>query len=148
MPALRGISGLKAFFEAPQIPKSRKRALIDKTFAQSEASQLDEFALLLLDRGRMDHFQPCLERFLELEEEHRGVFPASVTTAVALDDGQRETMRAALQAHTGHTLDIVFQVEPRLIGGVVFRHRDEMLDSSLRSGLQSIRAGISQVRVH
>jgi F-type H+-transporting ATPase subunit delta len=148
LPILRGISGLRGFMEAPQIPRERKRALIEKTVARTEASQLDEFALLLIDKGRIDHFGPILERFLVMEEEHRGVFPADVTSAVILDDAQRTVIQRALEAHTGHTLDITFHVDPRVIGGVVFRHRDELLDTTLRTGIDEIGASIGAVRVH
>lgn len=145
---LRGHGRLMEFFEAPNIPRSAKRRLIETTLAESESSQLDEFFLLLIDKGRIDHLIPILERLLVLEEEHRGFFVAEIVTAAELDEGQRAEMRRTLEAHTGHQLDITFTVDPEILGGVIFRHRDDLIDSSLRSGLNEIVAELRGVRVH
>ncbi|MBN1475934.1 ATP synthase F1 subunit delta [Candidatus Sumerlaeota bacterium] len=148
LPALRGNERLRDFFESPNIPKRAKRALIERTLAATEASQLDEFAHLLLDRGRIDHFVPCLDLFITLEEEHRGFFNAEVVTAVELSQERRVEMLEVLERHTGHQLDLTFTIDPRILGGVVFRHRDELIDTSLRTGLAEIGAELKDVRVH
>lgn len=139
---------LRRFMEAPQISVAKKRALVEKALAGSISSQLDEFILLLIDKGRIDHLQDALEMFLAMEEEHRGVFPAEVVTATPLDEDERQALQRALEAHTGHKLKIAFTVDPDVLGGVVFHHRDELLDTSLRSGLRGLRDQIAQVRVH
>lgn len=148
VPALKGNERLREFFESPNIKRSAKRTMIEKTLAHSESSQLDEFAHLLLDKGRIDHFVPILERLLILEEEHRGLFNAEIVTACDLSAQERDRMQATLDRHTGHQLDITFRVDPSILGGVVFRHRDEMIDTSLRGYLNEIRASLKDVRVH
>ena len=148
LPILGKSRDLPAFFGSPRIKRRDKRALIEKVFAGSVATQLDELALLLLDKGRLDHFGAILRRFLVLCQEERGEFPASVTTSGALSDEERNRMQAALERHTGHRLSIEFRVDPEILGGVVFRHRDEMIDTSLRSGLRALRDRMASVRVH
>ncbi len=148
LPALVGNAGLREFFESPNIPRREKRRLIERTLAESESSQLDELMLLMLGRGRIDHLVPTLQHFLVIEEEHRGFFNAEVATATALGADQREALSGALERHTGHHLDITFTVDPDILGGVVFRHRDDLIDSSLRSGIEELGAELSAVRVH
>lgn len=148
LPILGKNRDLPAFFGSPRIKRRDKRAMIEKVFAGSEATQLDELALLLLDKGRLDHFGAILRQFLVLCQEARGEFPASVTTARDLTDEERGRMQTALERHTGHRLSIDFRVDPETLGGVVFRHRDEMIDTSLRSGLRALRERMARVRVH
>lgn len=139
---------LQRFLASPRIPREKKREIIEKTLSLTEASHLDELALLLLDKGRIRHFRPVLQQFVEMVEAHRGHFRADIATAVDLDDGQRQALRHALEAHTGHRLELTFRTDPALLGGVVFRHRDELLDTSLRSSLDEIGDALSAVRVH
>jgi F-type H+-transporting ATPase subunit delta len=148
VPFLRSNERLMEFLEAPNIPRSAKRGLIEKTLTGTESSQLDEFCLLLIEKGRVDHLIPILERFLVLEEEHRGFFNAEIITATEVDENMRSQMRSTLEAHTGHQLDITFTVDPEILGGVIFRHRDDLIDTSLRSELNEIGTELREVRVH
>jgi F-type H+-transporting ATPase subunit delta len=148
LPLVRENAGLRRFLESPAVRQQDKRALIEKTFAKSISSELDEFILLLIDKGRIDHLTSALDIFLEMEEEHRGIFPADVTTAEPLDEDQREALRRMLERRTRHALNITFHIDPRVLGGVIFRHLDELLDTSLRSALDGLRSQLAEVRVH
>lgn len=148
LPVLGKSRDLPTFFGSPRIKRRDKRALIEKVFAGSEATQLDELALLLLDKGRLDHFRAILGQFLVLCQEARGEFSASVTASRPLSDEERSRMQTALERYTGHRLSIDFRIDPEILGGVVFRHRDEMIDTSLRSGLRALRDRMASVRVH
>lgn len=139
---------LAKFLQAPHIAKSKKRDLVQKVIADKIPTLLDEFILLLIDRGRADHLHQALLDFVRFAEESRDVYPAEVATAVPLTDEQRQRLQDVLQAHTGHTLAIEFCVEPSLLGGVVFRYRDELIDGSIRGSLKEIGALLRPLRVH
>jgi F-type H+-transporting ATPase subunit delta len=65
-----------------------------------------------------------------------------VTTAAALDAGMQNTVQSALEASTGKTVEIDFQVDPSLIGGMVAQVGDISYDASVRARLEDIQTAL------
>jgi F-type H+-transporting ATPase subunit delta len=74
-----------------------------------------------------------------LIDEERGIYPAELASGHPLTADDRARLEGVLQRYTGCRLKIDWSVEPSLIGGIVFRFRDLLVDGSLRSGLAEIR---------
>lgn len=148
LPLLAPAAPLRAFLENPQIATGKKRDLVNRTLQSSLSSMLDEFVLLMIDKNRVLELEPALCRFLTLVEEHEGIFPAQLTTAVPLREAEQALLQRTLEAHTGVRLRIHYEVDPRIIGGAVFRYRDELIDGSIRGGLDAIRARLKPLKVY
>lgn len=98
------------------------------------------FLLVLNDRNRLVAFDAVLTAFGELYDQRTGRVRANVTSARALDDASVSTLQAHLKKITGADEVVISRdVDPDLIGGIVTRIGDLVLDGSVRTQLSLLR---------
>lgn len=123
---------------------SRKRVLqiaIEKTgFSEVMAS----FLLLLYDKGRIDHLQNIYAFYEKLTDELANIVRADLVSAVKLPESSVARIRAALSKKTGKKVRIDASVDPALIGGVVTKIGDLVLDGSVRTQLMSLKESLQR----
>ena len=112
-----------------------------------DARALSREVCLLVERDRVVLSADILEIFIEKVAEDKGVFQGQVTTASELDGERRNKLTDALQTFTGKLLQIDFRVDPEIIGGVVFKQKDTLVDSSVAGRFAEIKRRLEGVRV-
>ena len=95
--------------------------------------------LLLVDRRRAKTLPYVARMLRELADARRGVVRAEVTTAVPLNDAFYARLQARLEKMTGKRVAVDRRIDSSLIGGVVTRIGDRIIDGSLRTRLHSLR---------
>ncbi len=140
---------LDALVAADQALRSRYQDLITASFEEAQKILLEalpadlpkgvrNFLLHLLVEGEIGLLPQVVEAFSrQLRKEEMEV--AVVTTAVELDEATREKVEAQLRARYGEKVKVVFQVDPKLLGGMVVRVGDRLLDGSLATRLRALR---------
>lgn len=126
-----------------QLDGERKTALLDGLLADKAAlgtRQVIEI-LVLSPRGRT--LEDGLERYAELGADVRKRSTATVTSAVALDDAQRRRLATSLAAQFGREVHLQVEVDPSVVGGVLVRLGDEVIDGSTRHRLAQARRAVS-----
>ena len=100
----------------------------------------------LLRRKSRLSLGPSIASYLgELADEERGVLRAVVTTAVELDAERVAGVRQRIQSMTGRQqVELETRVDPPIMGGMVIRIGDQMLDGSTRARLQELRASLER----
>ncbi|MBV9948131.1 MAG: ATP synthase F1 subunit delta [Myxococcales bacterium] len=142
--AWRVSADLRNVIENPLVPHEAKRAVVTELTEQIGASATTRNALLLLVDRRRTKTLPYIARTLrELADARRGVLRAEVTTAVALGDGYYARLQAQLERMTGKRVVVDRTVDPAILGGVVTRLGDRIIDGSLRTRLESLRDAIA-----
>ena len=114
--------------------------MVDAVFAGNADPLITGAISALLEKGHGRELANVLERFtdLALEEEKIGV--AKVCSAVELSDDQKERIRKKLLDTTDYTsMRIRYEVDPKLIGGLIIQLGDRVVDSSLSSKLAKMR---------
>ena len=98
----------------------------------------DSLQASLRDQGADDQFDAVVESFFELV---RGSGPrdAEVTSAVPLAAPQQEAILAQLRGKYGPALDVKFAVDEAILGGLIVRVGDRVLDDSVRSRLVQVQ---------
>ena len=93
---------------------------------------------ILRDQGAEDQFEEVVASFFELV---RGTGPrdAEVTSALPLDQAQQNTILQQLRGKYGPALDVKFTVDESVLGGLVVRVGDRVLDTSVRSRLTEVQ---------
>jgi F-type H+-transporting ATPase subunit delta len=94
---------------------------------------------LLISRSQLRVIGDIAAEYELLADAHRGVEHAEVTTAISLDDESERKLKQRLAAITGREVMIHNQVEPAIMGGVVAKVGDKLLDGSTRSKLEALR---------
>lgn len=131
---------LNAFLEAPQIGATEKRALVRRAFEGALHPVVLRFLILVIDKHRETVLDEIVAAWSTLLDERAGRQSATVTTAVPIDDAMLEKVRRALEERTGKTIRLDPAVDPTLLGGVVIRAGDTVIDGSLRTRLKTLRS--------
>jgi F-type H+-transporting ATPase subunit delta len=97
------------------------------------------FLLSLANEGQLDHIGEIMQAFESYSKRGVETQKAVVTSAINLQARQRERITKDLQERYGEALDIEYVVDESLLGGLVIRVGDQVLDNSLRSRLGAIR---------
>jgi F-type H+-transporting ATPase subunit delta len=140
--ALQDSEELRLFFYGGQIPERQKRRALDG-LTEGMKSSTSNFLKVLVDNGREEILEEVLARYEELVKEHLGRIEVEVTTAVELSDDQRGRLKERLaEVLEGREIILETNVDPRLVGGAVFRYGGRMMDGSIRGRLESLREGM------
>ena len=122
-----------------RVPRDEKLRLLAAGLESKVGPLAWNLVRLLEQRGKTDIARQIQITFQERVDERRGVAHAIVTTAVSLDEGERAAIAQRLSAITGKQVDITSVVDPSIIGGVVARIGDELIDGSTRSKLVALK---------
>src|SRR6187200_1824070 len=91
-------------------------------------------------RRVIDGAEPIFLNFLELlAEDHNRLLPVEVTSAVELDDSTVRGIGARIEEQTGRKVELSSTVEPDILGGIVVRVGNQVLDASIRNRLDTLR---------
>lgn len=99
--------------------------------------------LLLVDRGRAVLIPRIAAAFERLERERERRALAYVTSAIALTDAQRESLSQGLGQRFDRTVELVENVDESIIGGLIVRVDDELIDASVAGRLRGIEAQLT-----
>lgn len=125
--------------KSPLIPTEKKREVLRDIFGDKVHEITLSYLNLLVDKRREEAISFTEEEFVELANEARGVVTAEVTTAVGLGDEEEARLAAKLARITGLSVNIEKLVDPAIIGGVLVKIGDTVIDGSVRGQLAAIK---------
>jgi len=105
-----------------------------------------KFVKLVASNRRLFVLPQIIRAFRALVAKHKGEVSASVTVAEQLSDAHLKSLKDALNAVTGKDVDLHVDVDPAIIGGLVVKLGSRMVDSSLRTKLNSIKTAMKEAR--
>lgn len=110
--------------------------------AAAGAMQIDSittrFLGVLAQNRRLAQLPAIIRDFRGLASQHRGETTAEVTTAHPLDAGQVDALKAQLRTRIGRDVSVDLSVDPSLLGGLVVKIGSQMIDSSIKTRLNSL----------
>lgn len=127
------------FLAAPQIAAVAKRAVVERALGERLPPALVKFLRLVIDKHREPMLSEILGAWRELQDARANRMAATLVTAAAVDDAMRETVRIALEGVTGKHVVLDAKIDPALLGGVVIRFGDTVVDGSIKSRLAALR---------
>jgi len=101
---------------------------------------------LLATRGRLNMVGDIADEYQRLLDSYRGIEQAEVTTAISLDDEDKQRLAERLGTVIGKKVILKPEIDSRLIGGIVARIGDRLLDGSTRSKLAALREELAGTR--
>ncbi|MCX7823134.1 MAG: ATP synthase F1 subunit delta [Syntrophobacterales bacterium] len=127
-------------FKSPIYPEEVKRQTLATIKEQSEMSPLlFRFLELLIEKRRADYLRDIVHVYERLYDEHNNIVRAEVTAATDLDERVIEKIASSLKEMVGKTVIVEFRKDPELIGGVIAKVGDLVLDGSVRTQLRNIK---------
>jgi F-type H+-transporting ATPase subunit delta len=137
---LTGSAELRQALENPVFKGSEKRAVLQSLLPRvAPTPDVQKFVLLLLERRRLPAVPAIARAYREMADLHTGRVRAHVTSAQPLGPAELERVRQSLARRTGKQVILEASVDPALIGGLVARVGDLVLDGSVRTQLGALR---------
>jgi F-type H+-transporting ATPase subunit delta len=104
------------------------------------------FIKLVASNRRLFAIRGIIKAFRSLVSTHKGEVSAGVTVAEKLSDAHRTELKKTLDSLTGKDVDLQVEVDPAIIGGLIVKLGSRMVDSSLRTKLNSIKTAMKEAR--
>jgi F-type H+-transporting ATPase subunit delta len=136
----RDVPELDLLLRDPARPLEAKRALLERAFQGKVSDLVLHFLTVVLEKGRFSAIEEIAKTYDDLSDEAQGVARVHVTTYSPLGEEQRAALTRKLQGLTARP-NIVLQetVDPSILGGVIVRIGDQVVDGSVRGRLRSLR---------
>ena len=132
----------------PGIPKQEKLSMVEQVFRGRVSDDLTEFLKIVVTKERYGSLKAIFAYFTELVRESEKMGTAYVDTAVELTEAQKQAVKNKLRATTSYqTFDVYYHVDPTLIGGMVIRVGDRVVDSSIRTKLEDMKKQLLNIQL-
>ncbi|WP_028062647.1 ATP synthase F1 subunit delta [Solirubrobacter soli] len=141
--ALDASRELQVFFFSPYFSTVEKQDGLDRAVSDADPI-LVNFLKLLIENHRMPVIFRVRRGFDELWLAENKRLPVQVTSAVALDATTVDQIGARIAEQTGQKIDITSTVEPDILGGLVIRVGNSILDASIRNRLEQLRKQVAR----
>lgn len=129
---------LVALLESPKLPLTLKRKLLKERLRGVSPLSLN-LACLLVAKGKFKIAGTIAAEYERFLDAYHGIEHAEVTTAITLDDKGRERLLQGLESLTGKKIVVELQVDPTIVGGVVIKLGDKLIDGSTKTRLTALR---------
>lgn len=138
--ALEENTELAALMNHPKIIREEKVRLIESCFKGQVSEDVTGFLTVVVSKGRFAELPAIFDYLTARMKEHKKIGVVTVTAPMELTDGQKEKIREKILATTDYkTLEVTWLTDPSLMGGLVIRIGDRVVDSSLKYKLEQLR---------
>ena len=133
------------FFRNPVFSTEEKKAIL-KQLCDKVAVQkiVGNFCELLADKGRLALLPEISADFVAMLDKANGVVAGELVTAYELSDSRKVDLKDKLEKQTGQKLELEFSTDKSILGGIVLKIGDKILDASLRAQLQILKETIKR----
>ncbi len=132
----------------PKITKEEKVKVIENVFKGQVNDNITGFIVLIIKKDRQAELPEILKYFIDRVKEYKKIGVAYVTTAVALNDASKKSVVDKLIATTDYeTFEMNYDVDKEIIGGMIIRIGDRVVDSSIRSKIESMAGKLYDVHL-
>ncbi len=144
---LDGSADLKRLVRSPVFTSEDQGRSIAAIAEKAAFSPLVANFLKVLARNRRLFAVGDISRtFLTLAARQRGEINAEISSAHSLSDEQLAALKETLRASAGKDVNLITKVDPTLLGGLIVKMGSRMIDSSLRTKLNSLKTAMKEVR--
>ena len=137
--ALEGQRELREALTDPALPAERKRDVLADVLGDRVNPHTVNLLGFLVEQGRARDLPAIVDELVAMAAERRQAAVAEVRTAVPLDGEHRERLAEALGRATGKKVELKVVVDPSVVGGVVARVGDQVIDGTIRRRLELAR---------
>ena len=146
--ALAQSQDLSKIMNHPKISKEEKVTLIEDIFKTRVSMEIAGLIKMLVEKGHYSEIDDVLVYFLDCVKEHKNIGTAYVTSAIELSEEQKKAVEKRLLETTKYVeFEMHFNVDADLIGGMVIRIGDRVVDSSIKTKLYDLTRELSNIQL-
>jgi F-type H+-transporting ATPase subunit delta len=143
--AFDSMPDLRTFLAHPEIPRSRKEAMVREVFEGRISDEILALLLILIKHGRDMDLAPIRHVYKENSFQRLQLLPVTVRTPIPLTEAETRRLVGILERQTGLIIKLEQLVDPELIAGMTVTAGDRRVDASARTTLEELRKAVAQV---
>ena len=133
---------LQVFLFSPYLSSQEKKRGLERAISGAEP-ELTNFLELLIEKGRMPEIFRIRRELDAMWREENKMLPVQLTSAIELDAETVENLGRTIGERTGRKVDVTATVNPDILGGIVLRVGNSILDASIRTRLERLRKQVA-----
>lgn len=141
--ALRASNELRTALTDGAVEPARRQQIVEDLLGGRARPATSALVSMAVGAGRGGELPEIIDAAVDRAAADRNRTVARVRSAVALTDGQKDRLAAALRSATGADIEVRVIVDESVIGGVITEIGDDVIDGSVRSRLGQMRAGLA-----
>jgi F-type H+-transporting ATPase subunit delta len=141
--ALHAHRELAIFFFSPYFSTAEKQQALERAVDGADPLLLN-FLKVLIENHRMPVIFRIRQEYQRLWDEENRTLPVEVTSAIALDPTTTDSLAATIGQRAGRKVTLKARVDPDILGGIVVRVGNSILDASIRNRLEQLRRQVAQ----
>ena len=139
---------LSKLLNHPKVVKDEKIAFIENVFKGRVSEEVMGFFHIIVTKDRYNDMIDIFDYFLHKVKEHKGIGTAHVTSAIVLSEEQKAAVEKRLLETTRYqSFEMDYCVDPSILGGLVIRIEDRVVDSSLKTQLDKLTKQLSKIQL-
>ena len=141
--ALNDNGDLRVFFFSPYFSTEEKKDGLKGALVDADPAIVN-FLEALVERHRMPVIFRIRDEYGRLWDQENKLLPVEVTSAVGLDDATVKSIGERIGEQTGQRVELTSKVDPSILGGIVLRVGNSILDGSIRNRLENLRKHVAR----
>lgn len=139
---------LSKLLNHPKISKEEKITVVGQIFEGKISKELLGLINIIVEKDRNNAMEDIFSYFIDRVKEYKNIGVAKVTSAIELSDAQKSQVEKRLLETTGYVkFEISYDVDKDLIGGMVIRIGDRVVDSSIRTRLYELTKELNKIQM-
>lgn len=139
---------LSRILESPRVTGEEKMEILDKIFLGKASTDVLGLLKIVVEKGRQSDFPSIFEYFIARYKEERRIGIAHVKSAIELSEQQKQSIvDKLLETTTYIRFEMHYEVDKSLIGGLVIRIKDRIIDSSVKSKIQDMERKLMGIKI-
>lgn len=138
---------LMKVLEHPKIAKKAKKDLITQVFKGKVSQEIQNFLYVIIDKGREENILDINSEYKKLYNEEKNIVEVLAVTAVPMDKGSQNRLAKILSTKMSKIVKVSNKVDKGVIGGVLLRIENKLIDGTIKGRLESMEKTIKGVKV-
>lgn len=144
---LEASQDFRRVFYHPQVPTDVKKQVVKEIFGDLVDTHTLNFINVILNARREMFLKDIVAEFTRRVDETRNVVEVTVTSAVEVPSEYKDGLVEALSKVTGKDVRVGYEVKPEILGGLVIKIGNRVIDSSITRQLERLKEQIREIRV-
>ena len=138
----------KKFLNHPKIDKDEKIKIIQNVFKNRVSDELLGLLTIIISKDRQNNFDEIFDYFINRVKEYKKIGIVYVTSPLKLTQVQTEQIKSKILSTTKYEeLEVHYNIDESLIGGLVIRIGDRIVDSSVKTKIYNLSRDLSKIQL-
>lgn len=130
----------------PLVVKSEKKEILNSIFKGNISQEVLNFLYIIVDKKREKHIESIVKEYIALVNDAKNIMEAVAITAVPLNNEMLIKLQEILSKYSGKSVQLKNKIDTEVIGGVIVKAGDKVIDGTIKKRLEQMQMQMSQVK--